>query len=56
MAEAGWTFDAGTPNTFARKGVTVVIAPPTSGRWSSSWTLPDGRTGRGVATLLKAVL
>lgn len=57
LAAAGFSLVPDSqPMAFSKGKLTVVIAPPPEGKaWSSSWTLPDGRGGRGIATLLAAL-
>lgn len=43
------------PMVFQRGKDRVEVAPPTSGKWSSAWTLNGDRQGRGIATLFRAM-
>ena len=43
------------PMAFQRGKDRVDVAPPTDGKWSSSWTLNGQQQGRGISTLMRAL-
>lgn len=43
------------PIMFQRGKVSITFAPPVTGAWSSTWTLGDGRTGKGMTPLFQAL-
>lgn len=57
LVAAGWErIEGATPVQFSKGKIVATFLPPPEGKtWSSRWTLPDGRAGRGIGDLLRAL-